>query len=176
MWEINVTNQIITFVLSLCLGASICMLYDIIRALHKAGLNSFFAVFFTDIIFWIICAFLTFIFLISRTNGEIRGYVLCGELLGFAAVRVTASKIIYWLLSRLFTLVVKLKKYAYNKINTLMTVLWNVLSNNMKLFLHKFKTVLKRVKKLLKNKGELLYTNKNTTNAENVLDETETKT
>ena len=92
MWEIDNYDQVITFLLSLVLGATFCAFYDVIRAVRRVCFNSFIAVNICDIVTWIIYAFVTFIFLISRTNGEIRSYVLFGELCGQFALHV----LIYW--------------------------------------------------------------------------------
>ena len=78
MWEISINDQILTLLYSLCLGVILCVYYDIFRAFHKAGFDSPFQVFIGDILYCVTAAFATFLFLLSRTNGEIRGYVLDG--------------------------------------------------------------------------------------------------
>lgn len=176
MWEINITDQIITFGLSLCLGALLCVFYDIIRALRKAGFNSFTAVFFTDIIFWLFSAFVTFIFLIVRTNGEIRGYVLLSELLGFILFRISLSKLLFKMLSFIFVWVTKIKDIIYTKTYLCFD---RIEAITLKIFCKGFiffKRALKSAKKLLKKVLCLLYTNKNNENTENVLNETKTET
>ena len=92
MWEISVNDQVLTFIYSLVLGMMICTFYDILRALRKTGSRSYLSVFIGDLLFWIVSAFVTFIFLLSRTNGEIRGYVLISMLLGFTLWRFTLSR------------------------------------------------------------------------------------
>jgi len=171
MWEINAYNQTVSFVLSLGLGAMFCILYDIIRAMRKVCLNTFWSVFFTDILIWLIYAFATFIFLVARTNGEIRGYILVGEFLGFALFRISISRFLFSVLSLVFVKTAAVKKAIsscvskfYIKFETLGLKVWQGLS---KFF--------KSVKKLLKNTLKLLYTNKNIANTENTLNETKTK-
>ena len=171
MWEINVTNQVFTFLWSMCLGGLLCAIYDILRAMRKAGFDSFAAVFFTDIIFWVLSAFLTFIFLISRTNGEIRGYVLAGMLGGFGLFRISISRLLFPAISFLFINILKIKRLIskfinqfYTRFEALILKIWNSML--------KF---LKSAKKLLKIGHKLLYTNKNIANTENALNETKTK-
>lgn len=171
MWEINNYNQTITFLLSLCLGALFCALYDIIRAARKVCLNSFWAVTFTDIFIWIFYAFLTFIFLIARTNGEIRGYVLAGALLGFILFRISISRLLFPALRFVFVKIAFVIKkisgcidWFYLKSETL---LLNCGKSAFKIF--------KSAKKLLKNAVKLLYTKKNIADTEKTSDETKTK-
>lgn len=95
MGYIDVSQEVATFFLSLLLGAFICFLYDLVRALHKLFLKGFLEVLVTDILFWAVASVLTFSFMILRCMGNIRGFVLFGILLGFLAVRFTASRYIY---------------------------------------------------------------------------------
>ncbi len=171
MWEINSYNQTITFLLSLCVGGMFCGLYDIIRAARKVCLNSFWAVQLTDILLWVIYAFVTFIFLISRTNGEIRGYVLVGEALGFGMFRVSLSRLLFPVFKFIFLTASKINK---------------IISGFLSDFYIKFESLIfkmgksifkisKSAKKLLKNVCRLLYTNKNIDSMEKALNETKTK-
>lgn len=174
MWEINVCNQFLTFVYSLILGGLLCFSYDFIRAIRKSGFNYFIAVFFTDIIFWIISAFVTFIFLISRTNGEIRGYVIFGELVGFILFRITISKFIFYFFTVIFKLIIK----CHSKIVIIFDAIYkktaDIFSKIWALMVKFLKSALKSIKKLLKIRHKVLYTNKNNADAEYVLNETKT--
>lgn len=174
MWEINVGNQFLTFIYSLILGGLLCPSYDFIRAIRKSGFNSFIAVFFTDIIFWIISAFITFIFLISRTNGEIRGYVLIGILAGFVIFRLTFSRFVFLSFTLAFKLIVKFHiKFTcfFNTIYGKIEAVFRKIGVSTAKFL---KRTLKSIKKLLKIRHKVLYTNKNNADAEYVLNETKT--
>lgn len=175
MWEINVVGQAITFALSLALGGVLCTFYDVLRAIRKAGINSFWSVFLTDIIFWVVSAFVTFIFLISRTNGEIRGYVLIGEIFGFVIFRISISKILFSVflfllvnVKKIYMLMAKNFYCLYYKSETIFIKIWLIM-------VKKTKRVGKTIKKLLKNRGKLLYTDNNNANMENVVDETKTQ-
>lgn len=171
MWEISNYNQIISFLLSLCLGGAFCLLYDIVRALRKVCLNSFFAITITDMLLWGIYAIITFLFLIVTTKGEIRAYVLVGEFFGFILVRITISKIVYKLLGfvivKISTIIRKLEEFfelIYTKFEKFI----------LKMLKCSFEFI-KSVKKLLKNMAKLLYTNKNISSSETNLNETKTK-
>lgn len=70
------------------------------------------SVFIGDMFFWIVSAFVTFIFLLSRTNGEIRGYVLISMLLGFVIWRITLSKPLFYA----FVTVIGFQRHILGKI------------------------------------------------------------
>lgn len=171
MWEINNYNQTITFLLSLCLGALFCTLYDIIRAARKVCLNSFWAVQITDIFLWVLYAFVTFVFLVSRTNGEIRGYVLAGEFLGFVLFRISFSRLLFPALRFVFVKIAAVKKKVTGCIDWFYIKFEALILNWGKSAFKFFKSA----KKLLKNAYKLLYTKKNIANTEKTLNETKTK-
>ncbi len=170
MWEINNYDQLITFLLSCCLGAICCGLYDIIRALRKVCLNSFFAITIVDILLWICYAFATFIFMIARTKGEIRGYVIFGEFLGFILFRISISKLLMPFFSFIF---LKMAKIYFFIRKLLLNIYIKVESIALKIAIYIFK-ILKSIKKLLKNAFILLYTKRNITNVEKAQNETKT--
>lgn len=174
MWEIDIGNQAVSFCLSMCMGSLFCAFYDIIRALRKICLNSFCAVFLTDILLWLFYAFATFVFLVSRTSGEIRGYVLFGELIGFLLFRITVSKFLFLLLRFVLINISTLNKKISKYINTIYIGFEHWILRILHFLVIKFKSIIKSVKKLLKKGRCLLYTNKNNANMENVLNETKT--
>lgn len=158
MWEISVNNQIITFLLSIVLGFLICALYDIFRSLRKIGLNSFAATFVEDILFWIVSAFITFLFLLSRTNGEPRGYVLLAALLGFLVFRSLFSGFLIIVLTFLFRTILKTYRFIYVWFYRFWDKTAYLLSELLLKFIKIGKRWAKMSKKLLKNRYKLLYT------------------
>ncbi len=174
MWEINLADQLTSFLMSVVLGCILCFLYDVLRAARKNGFDSFWAVFLTDVLFWVLSAFITFVFLISRTNGELRGYVFVGELCGFLLCRVTFSRLFFFLLCLFLKKIVQVKdffeKYTAAFYRIFDAVLFKI-STSITLFL---KRGVKTAKKLLKNSGKLLYTDNNNVSLENVVNESKT--
>ncbi len=172
MWEISNNNQITTFVLSLLLGCIFCLSYDILRALRKVCLNSFIAVNICDILYWIIYAFVTFIFLIARTNGEIRGFVLFGELIGFVLFRVSISKYIVGILGWAFIKFASLKQ----KIDSFFYLRFDNFEKGILKAIKYIPKICKSVKKFLKSGFKLLYNKLNIMDVKRSLNETKTKT
>lgn len=152
MWEISVNDQVLTFIYSLVLGMMICTFYDILRALRKTGSRSYFSVFIGDMFFWIVSAFVTFIFLLSRTNGEIRGYVLISILLGFTLWRITLSRPLFYafvtvigFLRRILGKSIDFINRSTDKLAVLITVFTGKIIKILK-------SLYEKLKKLLKNR------------------------
>lgn len=175
MWEIGVGDQLLTFLYSLIFGGILCIFYDVLRALRKCNLNSYVAVFISDFLFWVVSAFLTFIFLIARTNGEVRGYVLISQLLGFVLCRLTLSKLSFPILKLAFGFVSDLLKKTSDGIIAFCVVLEQLLQHITKFMQKILKSVAQTLKKLLKNARKVLYTNENKKDSEFVSDESKTQ-
>lgn len=146
MWEIDTVNQIETFIFALVLGCLCGLVYCIFHSASKFS-GKIFVLNLFDFFFWLICALLNFLFFLSRTNGEIRIFVIAAEIIGFCILYFTfGSKII-----RLFL-----------KILQLISALGNVFLRFMQFLCEKTLNFalkcFKKLKKLLKNIGHLLYT------------------
>ena len=172
MWEISNYDQIIGFLLSLLLGALFCLIYDVVRAYRFVWKSSALAIALVDLLIWIFYAVFTFVFLIARTNGEIRGYILVGEFLGFIIFRMVFSKILYSVFCFVFSQIILIQQ----KITNVFERFYSKIELLVSFFYKGTSKFFKRIKKLLKNTRKLLYTNKNISTSETNLDETKTKT
>lgn len=171
MWEINITDQVYTFLFALLLGAFFCLFYDIIRAVRKADADSFASAFAGDIVFWVVSAFVTFLFLLARTNGEIRGYVLFAIALGFAAARFTVSGTVFTMLKTIVGFIVSvLRKISVTVIFICCRIQYAMAKVGV--FLKcAFSGLFRVIKKLLKSIRQLLYTKKNSSESGQCADE-----
>ncbi len=109
MWEINLSDQATTFLLSIFLGVCFCLLFDFTRGMRVFGINSKVAVFFTDVIYFLLVSFINFCFFLTRESGQIRGYVFVGEIIGFFAFRLIFSKFIMFSIIFLHRVYVRIK-------------------------------------------------------------------
>ena len=115
-----VTSQIIIFLFSMLLGAFLSLVFDgfrISNAVLKVNLKR---IFFEDVIYFILSAIITFTYILVVNSGEIRVYIIFGEVLGWIIYRLTIGKFVYKIiltvvkfLSKWFS---KLKKYVISKI------------------------------------------------------------
>ncbi|MBQ6847548.1 MAG: spore cortex biosynthesis protein YabQ [Clostridia bacterium] len=135
------------------MGAIFCLFYDVLRAIRKCFKNSAMIIFFEDVIFSLIVAFSTFLFLLSVTNGEVRGFILLGMGIGVVLSRVTVSVI--WL--KLLRLILNSGKAAFLWVSRGFYSGFDFLVGNTEKILQKCG---KTLKKVLKKLGGLLYTNR----------------
>ncbi len=151
MWEISNIHQLINFGWSVVLGIIFCILYDVLRAFRKVISFSAISMFFQDIFFSLVLAFTTFTYLLSVTNGELRGFVFVGILAGFVLARMTFSIIFVRFLKWIIGLVYGL----FSLVSSCFYATFDRLIENILKFCQKRA---KHLKKLLKNACELLYT------------------
>ncbi|MBO5746722.1 MAG: spore cortex biosynthesis protein YabQ [Clostridia bacterium] len=146
MGYIDVTQQMLTFAMSVLLGVVLCFIYDIVRALHRVALKGFLEVLICDILFWVTSAVLTFCFLLIRCNGMVRAYVLFGESVGVLFAHYTVSRFWYAILLKLFGVLALIKR-------VFKTVFVKVSVPFKKIF----KNLIKTIKKVLQHNCRLLY-------------------
>ncbi len=95
--------QAAAFGASLIYGAALCVLYDIMRLLHRRGVRSPVAVFLLDILFWAAAAAATFCLALLYAGCHIRFYLIAGEFIGFVIFRLLFSdiflKIAEWIIN-----------------------------------------------------------------------------
>ncbi len=151
MGYIDVSYQAVTFALSLLLGAVLCMLYDVVRALHKTYIQGFFEVLVCDLLYFGVSAVITFCFLVIRCQGSVRFFVLVGQLIGFMAVRLTLSR---WFLV-VAVRILKIFSYIFGFFGSITVSIMR----KLKKFLEK---MLFCAKKVLQPKCKLLYNDHNT--------------
>ena len=117
MWEIDIAEQTLSFFISLALGGAFCFIYDLFRAVRRAFGFKNVKVFICDVLFFVICAFITFCFLLSLTNGMVRGYFIFGIIIGFLIVFFSVSRFTVAVLVTIFKWFISVKNSTKNFIN-----------------------------------------------------------
>lgn len=135
------------------------MFYDIISAVRLSGQNSFVSVCFQDLFFWIITAFAVFSFLLGVSNGEIRGYIIFGILVGFVLLKITLSKYIVKALKTFLKFILKIFRKANAFISKIIGIISVKFYKIGKKTNKKAKKGIESAKKLLKKGKGMLYTN-----------------
>jgi len=102
MWEINSASQVLTFLYSIVLGFSLGIFFDLPRSFRSIVRYKKSFMFISDLFFWIISAFFTFCFYLVFTNGELRGFVVFGILIGFLIERLTLSQLLVKIYKKIF--------------------------------------------------------------------------
>lgn len=152
MWEIDIKLQLLAFLRSVGLGVIFCILYDVLRAIRKIGNSSDILVFAEDILYFLICAPITFCFLLATTNGELRGFVFFGIISGFLLMRITVSKYILNILIKVFKIIRKVFLLINHYFGVFIDLLVRIFTQFSSTIAKFFKKALKIVKKLLKKR------------------------
>ncbi len=79
----GIAEQTRIFLYSLGFGFLLGILYDVFRTLRLIISRSKGFVFFADLLYFAVCAFLTFCFIMVVDSGRVRLYVALGEILGW---------------------------------------------------------------------------------------------
>ena len=132
MWEIDVAEQTVSFLISLGLGGFFCLFYDLFRAARKVHFFSAFWVFVQDTLFFAVCALVTFCFLLSLTQGLIRGYFIFGIALGFLIVFFSLSRFFLKFLTAVLKAVAAFKKRIKNFCGRNSSKIRNIFKNKRK--------------------------------------------
>lgn len=90
----SVSSQVYVFLYTVAGGIAIAFIYDWFRLARRVIKTNNFIIQIQDLAFWLIVALLLFFLLFLTNDGEIRGYVFLGTIIGAA--------LYFLLLSRLF--------------------------------------------------------------------------
>lgn len=148
IWEINTQSQIFTFLYSLIIGSVFCVVYDFLRVGRKVRTVKSVIIFFEDVVFSVFITFFTFLLLLSREKGEIRVYVLLGEIIGFIIFRKVISPFLMRILMFFAKIAGIVYAFIYKTINKICTFIDELLG--------KLREILKKVIKKPKIKKKTL--------------------
>lgn len=146
--------QLITFFYSIIFGLGLGIIYDFFRLIRRYFNCNIVADVCCDIIFMLINALLTFLFIVSFNSGIIRIYIIAGEFLGFIFYRYTIGK---------FSIIIILKvnywiRNLFKMINKPFVFIKNQIKKFIKLISSKyFKKSKKKCDKDLKSTDKMLY-------------------
>ncbi len=98
------------FLYSLGFGFMLGILYDVFRTIRLIISKAKYFVFFMDLLYFSVCAFLTFCFIMVVDSGKVRLYVALGEILGwliyyfsFGAIALKVSNNVISFFRRIFS-------------------------------------------------------------------------
>lgn len=95
MQSVTLAAQTQMFLLACGFGFLLGILYDAFRLLRMAFFKQSVFVFFQDLFYFSVCGLLTFLFVLSMNYGEIRGYVLLGEGLGWIVYYYSLGSVVF---------------------------------------------------------------------------------
>ena len=116
----GIAAQTHSFLFALGFGFLLGILYDAFRTLRMLISNSKGFVFFMDLLYFAVCAFLNFCFVLVIDSGRIRAYIIFGELLGFAIYYFSFGAIAMRISAAVIALFKKLFSAIFNPIKHLL--------------------------------------------------------
>ncbi|MEG2051133.1 MAG: spore cortex biosynthesis protein YabQ [Oscillospiraceae bacterium] len=93
------------FFLSIGLGFSLGFLYDIFYIVRMNITKNKFAIYMQDFLYLLICAFLTFIFILALSSGIVRGYILIGEFFGWLIYYLSTGLIVVSFINKIIRMI-----------------------------------------------------------------------
>ncbi len=103
MWEIGLVHQLTSSAYAFLVGLFFAAVYDILKACCVVNKLNNFAVFVKDVLFSLFAFLVTFMLLMARSNGMLRGYILFWIAVGFFVFRISISKIWFKIFKFLFS-------------------------------------------------------------------------
>lgn len=137
MWEIDNLSQLLGFLYSAALGGVYCIVYDALRALRAEIKFGTALVFVSDILYSVFCAVTCFCFLLSVSFGQPRAFVFAGAALGFIATRLTVSRILFFV----FTKVLRASKLVFRRFSALLSRFFVLIGSARERFIKKVKKI-----------------------------------
>ena len=108
--EFSLADQTIYFLYSLLFGVILSALYDVVVVIRMLSNNRALKLILLDVLYMSLCAVLTVLFAMPFNKGEVRYFVLFGEMIGFIVYRLTLgglSKKIYSIIIRVISVIIE---------------------------------------------------------------------
>ena len=132
MW-FTLSDQTTYFLFSLLMGAALAVVYDLVRAVRMTLKARSVHVMISDIVFFTLCGVATSLFALPFNKGDVRGFIIFGEAVGFLVYRLTLGSImgkIYAHMARIFRKIVqKIYKFFENIFSLLLKITTLLLYN-----------------------------------------------
>ena len=155
--NVNVSQQMITSLYALLLGAALGVVYDVFRVLRLVGFKAFLLVFLEDILFFAICAISIFSFYMQFSDGKFRIYIFILAVTGFIIYFLTLGKLVFFVIQKIYKFVMKIIKWIYKKL--VYPIIRRFFAPILDFFRKKCGKITKFLKNLLPKILKMLYNN-----------------
>jgi spore cortex biosynthesis protein YabQ len=175
MQSVTIQAQTQMFLLSCGFGFLLGILYDAFRIFRMAFFSNKYVIVVQDILYFGLAGYLTFSFLLVMNFGEIRGYVILGEVFGWIIYYGSIGKVVFDTFSRIIDTVKKIIEFIITALSAPFYLLFRVtakLSRKIGEFCKKiYEKIIIKLRITLKHGKDLLYNHimvrkKNKTNSE----------
>lgn len=145
---VPVSLQALIFLYSVVGGIAIAFVYDVFRIKRKTIKTSNLVTYLEDIIYWLIVALIMFFVLYYGNEGEIRGYIFLGAIIGVVLYSLLFSRIIMKILLALIRIAGIVIKKTWEVISFPFKLIFSIIGIPAKFIYKQLKKISKRIKKL----------------------------
>jgi len=115
-----VAEQVYIFLGTILVGAIMGIIFDFFRALRRNGNTRNIIVYIQDIVFWLIVAIIIITSSFILNNGELRGYMLIGYLLGAFLYMLMLSNYVKGIFCFIMNWISKGMEFLFKPLNQIM--------------------------------------------------------
>jgi spore cortex biosynthesis protein YabQ len=109
-----IQNQAYVFLISILVGGVLAIIFDFFRLLRRKGNTKNYVVYIQDVLYWLIVTFIIIISAFITNDGELRGYMFIGYILGAVIYVVTISPYILKFTNKLLDFIESIFKNIYD--------------------------------------------------------------
>ena len=128
-----IENQVTVFLWTIMIGAILGFVFDFFRILRRKGNTKDIMVYIQDVMFWLIVTIVIIVSTFLINDGELRGYMLFGYILGAVFYILLFSNFIRKTFSFLFDSIEKIFKVIAGKVSNVVKKIKFTNKNNKKL-------------------------------------------
>ncbi len=128
-----IENQVTVFLWTIMIGAILGFVFDFFRILRRKGNTKDIMVYLQDVVFWLIVTIVIIVSTFLINDGELRGYMLFGYILGAVFYILLFSNFIRKTFSFLFDSIEKIFKVIVGKVSNVVKKIKFTNKNNKKL-------------------------------------------
>ncbi len=139
MYTVPQSEQLNIFIVALGFGFLLGILYDLLRALRIAFTKSHGAIIAFDIIYFLLFGFLTILFIIALNKGEVRFYIIAGQVIGWLFYYFTFG-----------IAVIKFTDFFISLLKRIFSFIYKVLTAPFRLILKVLNSIYGKIRKLFK--------------------------
>ena len=147
MFQVNIVDEFYIFLIAINYGLILGGIYDFYRVFRYFSKPKKILTAVEDLLFWIIITLIVFVFLVNKTDGIVRGFVLLGFIIGYVFYIKVISFYSYKFLKKTFELIFgliseimkimlyplgKVFKFCGGKANKLSMILKDLLKDSKK--------------------------------------------
>ena len=147
---VEISTQAYTFLYSILCGMLIGFIYDVFRIKRKTIKTGALFIYIEDLTYWIIVAAIVFALIFYSNDGEIRGYIFIGAIIGVTLYMLLFSNIIVNLSVRVLDLLGRIIRFILFIISYPVRILIKIISFPIRLISKPVKKLLKSLKASLK--------------------------